>query len=184
MKTLLAVHSYPGANDTIERHWPYFLRQRANFLFGVGTEDGTCRFPKGAASVKIGNDSYINGAVLPKRMLNTLAEFLDLNWDVMILAEYDTVFFQRINVEQMIKPFAGHYAGGRTWQSKASCFYHNPWVFSRSCVDGFIREGWKAIADGVCGEKTSYHLSDPEGSPDVFFAYVIEQLGCEVEVDL
>jgi len=79
---------------------------------------------------------------------------------------------------------AGHMAGGPTWGSRATCFYHNPWVFDRGIVVDFIKEGQKAISEGICADRQRGQPPVAECSPDVFFAYVAEQLGCEVQDDL
>jgi len=182
-RTFLAIHSYPGANDTVARHWRYFLRQKAQKIYGIGTEGGGCEWP-GGNHTEIGKNSYIDGPVLPMRMLDTIDFFLPLDWDILIIAEYDTVIFNRIEVEWMNRCLAGHLAGGKTWESKAEHFYHNPWLFDHGVAEDFVRTGREAIADGICGKKTENAYATPEGSPDVFFGYMAEYLGLDVQDDL
>jgi hypothetical protein len=132
----------------------------------------------------IGKNSYIDGAHLPQRMVDTIEMLLPQSWEVLMLIEYDTLILKPVQVENMTELLAGHYAGGRTWESKASAYYHNPWLFKRDIAALFVLEGKDAISSGVCGQKTGYALAEPEGSPDVFFGYIAEQIGTPVQSDL
>jgi hypothetical protein len=105
-------------------------------------------------------------------------------WDHLMIVEYDTVIFHRIQVEKMTGLLAAHYAGGPTWGSKAKGFYHNPWVFRRIAAYDFVFQGRSAVEKGVCGERGPSSYGNPEASPDVFFAYVAEQMFCDVQSDL
>lgn len=183
MITVLAIHTYPKAFDTLIRHMPYFVRQKADALWVINTH-GDKHAPEGIKAMEVGDDSYINGPVLPQRMLDTIESFFHMAWDILILAEYDTVFFNRIKVENMKELMAAHYAGGPTWGSKAHGFYHNPWVFKRIAAYDFVFTGKKAISEGVCGGVTNHSWGTAEASPDVFFAYVAEKMRCKVQSDL
>jgi len=184
MSTLLAVMTYPGGNDALKRHWPFFLSQDADWYYVITTEGDELEPPPHAHKRVIGRNCYIEGSHLPQRMVDTIAELLKLPWTVLILCEYDTLFLHRIRVEALEHAVAAHYAGGQTWGSKASGFHHNPWVFMREAAIRFVDFGRKAIAEGVCGNKTDAALSAPEGSPDVFFTYVCEQMGQTIQKDL
>lgn len=181
---LLAIMSYPGGNDTMARHWPYFQNQKADWVYGIGTIDGKCQWPEGIrSSLDVGENRYIDGSHLPRRMLDTIEILLLRPWRVLILTEYDTVFFKPIPAEKVMTT-AAHYAGGQTWGSKAKRFYHNPWVFERQAAIRFLYLGRAALEDGICPERASGQASSPECSPDVFFGYVMEQADIPVQIDL
>ena len=180
---LLAVMSYPGANATFARHWPYFERQQADWVCGIGTTNGKCEWPDGVQQLDIGESRYIDGSHLPRRMLDTIEVLLLMPWRVLILCEYDTVFFKPIPTKKLTTA-AGHLAGGKTWGSKANAYYHNPWVFTREIAIKFLYLGRAALEDGICPDRESGQPSTPECSPDVFFGYVMEQGGIPVQIDL
>lgn len=183
---VLCIHSFPDGNAAVERHWPYFMHAGADLVLGIATIEGLCRFPETVDKVvKIGCNSYINGPHLPQRLIDTLSYVLDnVGGNYIMVAEYDTVIFKPIKLENMEKELAGHLAGGRTWESKATAFYHNPWLFSRAAAEQFISAGQAAINEGICGHITPVAYGTPEASPDVFFAYIAERLGLEVQTDL
>lgn len=178
------IHSYPGANDAFARHIPYY-RNAGGDVIGVETNDQLCRFPPYCGVVQIGKNSYIDGPVLPQRLLDTIRYALEYHNDEHILiSEYDTLFFSRIRVEAMETGIASHKAGGATWGSKASAFFHNPWLFARESAQKFLRAGEAAIAQGICPPRESGLPSTPECSPDVFFGYVCENACLPVQDDL
>lgn len=184
MSTLMAIFSYPGGSDTLQRHWKYFKQQDAQ-IWGIGTTDGECRWPDDMTdSMDVGINSYISGSHLPQRMVDTICNLLDVPWDILILCEYDTLILRPIEVANLAAPLASHCAGNATWGSKVSRFYHNPWVMKRSVAHAFVEAGQKAIDEGICGAPTHNEWARPEGSPDVFFAYVADKLGVTVQDDL
>src|SRR5262252_94019 len=183
--TLLAIHSYPGGNAAMERHWEYFQRQGADEVWGIGTTDGKCKWPQDMKfTLDIGANSYIDGPHLALRLVDTVHTFLPLDWDILMIAEYDTVFFNRIPVEKMKLGLAGYMAGGKTWGSKAEHFYHNPWLFRREIAPHFVELGRKAIEEGVCPGREPGQAPVPDCSPDVFFGFIAEELALKVQDDL
>lgn len=184
MKTLMAILSCSSCSPTLIRHWPYFLRQRADH-YRIITTTSSCDIPDNVLPIIIGEDRYIDGPHLPNRVLNTIDSMLGLalDWDVLILCEYDCLFFTSIKAEG-VGTLAGHRAGGKTWGSKAEGYYHNPWVFRKDTAAAFLTAGRQAIRDGICPERGSGQPSTPECSPDVFFGYVAEALGLTVQSDL
>lgn len=184
MSTLLAIMSYPGGNDALNRHWPYFLRQGADWYYVISTEGDNTEPPQNAVKLNIGRDCYIESAHLPQRMLDAITELLRFPWTVLILAEYDCLFLHRIRVEAIEHGIAAHYAGGQTWNSKAKAFYHPPWVFLREAAMRFVEVGQEAINEGVCGQKSREALAAPEGSPDVFLGYCAERYDMPIQRDL
>lgn len=184
MKTLMGIFSYPGGSDALERHWSYFKRQDAE-IWGIGTTDDLCRWPSEMQDhILVGINSYIDGEHLPQRMVDTIYTFLDVEWDTLILLEYDTLILNPIDVKELNSPMASHLTGFGTWGSKVDRFYHNPWVFERTVAYDFVTEGQKAIDHGVCGKRNKNELARPEGSPDVFFAYVADKMAVAVQDDL
>jgi hypothetical protein len=179
VSVLLSIMSYPGANDTVKRHWKYWRIQQADWLYGIGTTGGGCSWPETISGTReIGANKYILADHLPRRICDTIQSMLDLPWTILVLIEYDCLILKRIPVEQMEHGIAAHLAGHRTWNSKAQRFYHNPWIFMREAAIKFVEAGRKIIEEGVCAENT------PESSPDVFFALVCERNEWPVQTDL
>jgi hypothetical protein len=75
---------------------------------------------------------------------------------------------------------AAHYAGGKTWGSKANGFYHGPWLFHREAAQRFVEFGQAAIDSEVC-DRVRQQPDPPEASPDVFFGYVVERYEIPVQ---
>lgn len=175
MNVLLGVFTYQKGSDTLARHWPYFERQKADQICCITTTNTHCVLPDVVIpSISVGVDEYLNGPHLPMRLVNTIKGLMDLEWDILILCEYDTVIFHRLPVEQMSQPVAAHLAG----HLPEYHFYHNPWCFTRSAAEAFAQEGLKVVQEGICcyGSK--------ESSPDVFFGLVCKRLNMTIQHDL
>lgn len=175
MKVLLGIFTYAKGSDTLARHWPYFERQQADRICCVKTTDSYCVLPDVIIpSISIGRDSYLDGPHLPVRLLDTIKNLLDSEWDVLMLCEYDTVIFKRLPLEQMSEPAAAHLAG----HLPDYHFYHNPWCITRGMAQDFLDVGYETVINGTCcyGSK--------ESSPDVFFGLVCKLLGITVQHDL
>lgn len=168
MSLLLAIHSYPGANDTVRRHWPYYEKAGADKIVGIDVEGGGCWFPDGIESVRIGDGKYLNGPNLPTRLMETLRWLLTTDFDYYCIAEYDVLFFAPI---PPFKGIGGHIAGGKTWNGKASYFAHTPWFADRVSAANLVLEMRQILAEGHCT------YGSVESSPDCFFAYACERLG-------
>lgn len=175
MITSLAILTCNRGNDALKRHWPYFLRQEADYNYVITTENTHCEVPEGGHEIKVGVDNYINGSHLPLRLINTLKHLLGTHSEIIIVTEYDTVIFNRIKVENIRKDAAGHLAGN---YAQDYGFYHNPWVFTRGSARRFADEGVKAVNEGICAEGRY------ESSPDVFFGIVCYRAGLQVHTDL
>lgn len=181
MSVLLCVMTYPGGNETLKRHWPFFLRQEADYYRVITTTEGDCFAPEGVEHSAIGGNKYIDGPHLPNRMLDTIEKLLERNWRHLIMAEYDCLWLKPIKAES-VRTVAGHYAGGPTWGSKTKGFFHCPWVFARESAMEFLKVGRHAIAGGICPDRPRGQGSAPECSPDVFFAYCCERANIPVEM--
>lgn len=178
---ILLVHSYPGANAAFARHYPYFFKAQADRIVGIGTDDGGCKFPEGCESTIIGKNCYIDGAVLPQRLLDTLKFGIEQNDPVIVVCEYDTLFFNALPIQRMEHAVAAHHAGGSTWGSKSNSIWHNPWVFFREAAQRFVEVGQEAIDEGICGNKNGVSYGAPEASPDVFVGYCVEKYNIPIQ---
>jgi len=172
MSLLLAIHSWSGANEIMARHYPYFLNAGATRIVGIGTDNHLTKFPEGMEVVEIGDDKYLNGDNVVRRLLYTLDWMLTQPETHFCIAEYDSVFLRKI---PEFSGIGGHLAGFSVWGSKAKCFYHNPWFFDRDFGYALRNEIAKILSEGHCGYGT------PESSPDVTFGWASERLGIKVQ---
>ena len=179
----MAFFSYPGANATVQRHWPYFQRQEADWVYGIGTIDGKCEWPEGVHPLDVGEDRYIDGTHLPRRLLDTIEILLLRPWRVLALLEYDVVIFKSMPFDR-VETSAAHFAGGQTWGSQARWFAHCPWVFARDTAIRFLKAGREALAEGIVPERASGNPSVPEASPDCFYGYVMDRAGIPFQRDM
>ncbi len=177
MSVLLAIQSHPGANDRVDRNFPYWQRQQPDWVYGLGTTDGLCKWPSGVRRIDCGPDSYLSGPTLPKRMCDELAALLEVPWGTLIFIESDCVIFHRLPVEDMKEGIAAHLAGFQTQGSLAQHFFHSPWCFKREDAIRFVDCGRRVLDEGIA-------YGSPESSPDVFFGWVCERNGFKVQTDL
>lgn len=167
MSLLLCIHSYPGANHRLEAHWPLYEKSGADKIMGIGTEDGACKWPFGAEFVNIGRNSYIDGDVLPRRLLDTMRFMLLLPFDRFCLIEWDCLFFKPL---PEFTGMVGFHAGNRSEGMRAERYYHCPWGWDFETGTAFVKKGDEMLKD-VAGH---------ECSPDVFFGWVCEAAGIPV----
>lgn len=169
-KTLLCIHSYPGANETLLRHWPHFCEFGADRIVGIGTKGGGTEFP--CESVEIGENRYMkmkgNDDNLCLRLLNTVKWCLSQPEERFAILEYDTLVLRRMPNWQGVN---AHLTGGRVNGSKATQFFHNPWLFDRESGESLVR----AMEDAL-GDSAEY----PNNSPDLFFGLACERAGIKV----
>lgn len=170
---LLCIHSYPGANETIERHWPWYKKFGADRIVGVGTTDGKCTWPAGLDDVvDIGENAYmkLNGKDdhLCRRLLDTVRWCLTQPEDRFAIIEYDTLPLKKM---PKWKGVNASLTGGKINGSKASSFYHNPWLFDRISGEALVR-----AMEAVLPESAEY----PNNSPDLFFGLACERAGIKV----
>lgn len=166
---VLAVQTYPGGNDTLTRHVPYFEKSGASRLVAITTTDGNCSVPEGWQEVAIGENKYIAADHLPRRLLGILEWFVKQPEEHIAICEYDNVLLKPI------KPWKGTClvpAGGKLPNAKASTFFHCPFLLDRESCIRLIPQMHGIIAEGGC--------DGPEASPDVFLSYAIDRAGIEV----
>ena len=167
MNLLLAIHSYPLANAGVQRHWPFYEKSGAQKILGIGTTDGGCKWPEGVESVDIGQNSYIQGDILPRRLVNTMRLMLLMPFDRFCIIEWDCLFFHPL------PPFDGmaaFHAGNSLPGMKAKRFHHVPWGFDYETGQAFVKQADKMLKD----------VEGHEASPDVFLGWVAEEAGIEI----
>ncbi len=168
MELLLAVHSYPGANHRIEAHYPFYEKSGASNIIGVITNDGKCKWPN-CMTIQVGANSYIDGDVLPRRLIDTMKLMLLLPYERFCIIEWDCLFFHPL---PEFDGMAAFHAGNRMGDMKPLRFYHVPWCFDFESGTKFVEIGQRLI-----NEK---RVTGHECSPDVFFGWVCEEAGLPV----
>ena len=186
MNLLLVIQSYPGANDAVNRQWPFYLNAGAYEIHGIGTTDNGCIWPDGVKSVLIGDNKYIDGKHLPNRLLDTIEYCLKTIFSHFCIAEYDSIFFNKIPEWTGI---AAHLAGGKTCEdesrfcgSPTSTFIHNPWFIDRPTAEILLPIGREILQRPELSFEWWY--GSPESSPDVFLAWVCQEANIKVKYDL
>lgn len=166
MSLLLAVHSYPGANAGVERHFPYYQKSGADNILGIGTLDGKCKWPEGDF-VNIGENLYISKDHLPRRLVDTIRLMLLMPYERFCIIEWDCLFFSPL---PEFTGMAAFHAGNRSPGMRAERYWHCPWCFDFDAGTKFVTK-----AEEMLGQ-----VSGHECSPDVFFGWVCEAAGIEV----
>jgi hypothetical protein len=168
--TLLCIHSYPGANETFARHWTNYQKFGADRIVGIGTEDNHCVFP--CESVNIGPNAYmkIGGKDdhLCRRLLDTVKWCLTQSEDHFAIIEYDTIPLKKIPKWNGV---CASLTGGQVNGSKATQFFHNPWLFTRDSGPELVR-----ALEAALGDSAEY----PDNSPDLYFGLACERAGIKV----
>ncbi len=169
MSLLLCIHSHPGANERIPVHFPYYENSGADKIIGIGTTDGACKWEEGVEHVEIGRNSYIDGDVLPRKLLDTMRFMLLLPFERFCIIEWDCLFFKPL---PEFTGMAAFHAGNQSAGMRAKRFWHCPWAWDYEAGQAFVKEGQKAI--------DAKEVSGHECSPDVFFGWICERAGIEV----
>lgn len=180
MSLLLAIHSYPGANEACHRHYQFWKNSGADSIIGIGTVQGLlpqfdnrpdlkCEWPDGMESVEIGGNSYINGPHLPQRLIDTLKWFLSgRQEDFICIAEYDTIF--KNPIKPLPRGLSGHMAGGKPNGLACNYFLHPPWAMDRETAKRMIEGGETLIHEGEY----------VGGTPDCFIGWLTERFNIPV----
>lgn len=174
MSTVLLIHTYQGANKAVQRHWEFFKRSNADEIVGVCPVTGGCLFPERIPIFISGDGKYMEGPNLCIRLVETLDYIWRSGFDHGIIVEYDTLILREL-------PIGGVHAdrtGGRTWDSKATFFSHNPWIVDAESAKRMAHEGKMIISEGLCEYGT------PESSPDVFFGLICDRLKVPIQNDV
>lgn len=172
MKTALIIQSYAGANATVARHWPFYKRSGFE-LFGVGRTNTRCEWPEPIPTKDIGEDSYINGDNLPRRLVDCFRWFITdpifYGFNDACVIEYDTIFLKEPPC-QPYHPVNAHRAGPNIPPMKSQSFYHNPWWVTRGRAIEFVLKADELLNRG----------ENECGHPDFFFGLVWQEIGIEV----
>lgn len=167
---LLCIHSYPGANETVERHWNNFLLSGASSIVGIGTTDGGCVFS--CPSVNIGENAYLSTREkddhLCRRLLDTVKWCMEQPENKFVIAEYDVLFLRKFPKFHGICAFL---TGGQINGSKTNQFFHGPWAWDRQSGPMLI-----SALEAVLGESQEY----PNNSPDLFFGLACQRFDIQV----
>ena len=164
---LLCIQTYPGANDAVMRHYPYYERAGADKILGVTTIGGGCYWPT-ANVVEIGPNRYVSGSHLCNRLLDTIAAALERGASEIIAAEYDTLFFKPL---PLLPPgLTMNRKGGGSDGFKGSAFYHGPWCMEAHTGAKVVEFGREMIKRGDI----------ERGFPDRFIGLLAEQAGITV----
>lgn len=167
MKSVAYIHSYPGAAPVIEMLWSGYKKLGIP-LIGVDCEGEPTEWPEPIPTIEAGHNAYFNTDAynLPSRLVLTLKHFLTTESDRALVMEYDTLISGTI--PNYPAGFVGQMAGGILPGSKASCFWHTPWIFDREAAATAIRDGMEIMASGIVGRY-------PHGSPDVFLGLITDR---------
>ncbi len=172
MKCALLIHGYPGCEDGLRRHWPYFKKSGLD-LFGIGREGHIMQWPESMVTKDIGPNGYIEGGQLPERMTHTFRWFRDdprfANYTHAMLVEWDVVFLRP--PPEITNPVCANKAGSFDHNGKGISFFHGPWTLSKLTADLFVQKADELLAKG---ERTG-------GTPDFFFGLVWDELGVTVQ---
>jgi len=158
MKPLVAILSHSGANDTIARHWPYFLKAEADLLL-VGRVNTHCVFPTEAPGRKIyridsGTEAHADGANHILRFLDVIRKFLQspafADYDVLVVTEYDSIWLGPIpdppGVPDGIHAYlAGGHEPMRDSRWYSTRFVHTPWMMNRATAEKVFTIGHRLL---------------------------------------
>lgn len=175
MKIALIIHSYPGANDAVKRHWEHYKKSGMD-IFGVDRIGGLGRWPDAVPVKEIGEDSYICGDNLPRRMVDTFDWFITdeifKNYDAAMVIEYDAIFIRPPpDLPDAVHVAATRGGGGvANSTTQTETFWHTPWVLTKCAAEDFVAKGRELLSAGIY----------ENGSPDFFFGLVIQHLGVPV----
>jgi hypothetical protein len=169
---VLMVHTYPGANETVKRHYPFYEKAGFDKIFGVTTEGGGCYWPT-PRTVELGRNAYVGGPELSRRLVSTLESALFFGADEVCVIEYDVLFFKPIPSAPK-HGIAMVRTGGGSPGFKSSNFYHVPWLMNAATARLVISVGKRLLAAG----------DFEQGSPDRFIGLIVDCSGLPVHEDV
>lgn len=156
-KTLLAVQSHSLVNDTVRRHWPYYVASGCDIL-GVGREDTVCLWPLAPGVIRgnqrfvgwinVGKEGSANGDNHLRRVMDILLTFLTLEeYTHAIVTEYDSLFFRP--PPEHPGGLVAKVAGYRTEGFRGERFFHMPLYVDRPTAAAIIGYGEAMISVGM-----------------------------------
>lgn len=161
MRTLV-VQTYPGANDAVFRHYPYWKKGGADRIVGLVTDDGACKWPTEDMFVA-GPNRYVDGAHLPNRLVQSLEIGIASGADDIVVIEYDAVFFKPL--PKIVRDgIAMLPTGGSKPGYKCRRYFHNPWQMNAETAKQVIAAAKCMIALGEI----------ENGMPDCFIGRLVD----------
>lgn len=167
-KPLVAVLYHSRVNETVLRHFPYYINSGADLLM-VGRTNTNCVRPGGDKWVhddgsfqniydtNIGPESGPMGANHIERFLGVLDLF---TWDNrfenhthICITEYDAIFLKPIPEKvldvrgMLIATPAGFHTPDNWFHS--SRFFHTPWMMDRTCAERIMKYGNRMLRAGL-----------------------------------
>jgi hypothetical protein len=165
---LLLVQTYPGANETVKRHYPYFVAGGFGQVVGVTTEGGGCYWPT-LDTVEVGRNQYFGAPGLSERLIRTLEAGLKLGADELAVIEYDVLFFRPLPALPG-DGIAMVVTGGSSPGYKSKSFFHCPWYMNAATAERVIEVGNQLI-------EAEEH---EQGWPDRFMGLIVDRSGIPV----
>lgn len=161
MKTLLVILSHSGANETVQRHWPWYERAGCDIL-GVGRENTNSVWPlfnnaqlsngnHYIGSLNVGQESGPVGANHIERFTNVLqaltVEARFMLYERFAIIEYDGIFTKPIpdTAPGLTTKLAGHLTPG----FMSEHFYHTPWIVDEDTGIDIVRYGKRMLKAGL-----------------------------------
>lgn len=173
--TLLAIHSYAGANGMVKLLWPYYKMSGCDIL-GIGRTNAKCEWPELVPSVDVGEDPFKpwcehRSDNLPRRLIETLEVCLNdyPQYHDYCIVEWDSIF---------VKPLESHTGGlvsvpcvvGKPWKDigfTSNVSFLGPWWFDKTTALQAIATGRMLLDQG----KIEF------GSPDFFLGLIADISG-------
>lgn len=154
-QTLLVIFSHSKANETVRRHWPYYLNSGCDIL-GVGRTDTHCQWPvpdgRFIGEINVGKESYANGDNHIVRFLDTLEHCMNApelkKYKAWAFIEYDGVLFAPIPTPR-IDTFYGKRAGYKDQGFLGQQYLHTPWIFDRIMAGRVLKAGRAMLQAGL-----------------------------------
>ena len=153
MKTLIVIFAHSTVNDTVRRHWPWYLRGDCDIL-GVGRTNTRCEWPTERLihSIAVGIEGYASGDNHILRFLETLTALLTDErykaYGAFCLVEYDGIFIRPV---PPIKPgtICAKLAGHRDGHFRGNAYYHTPWYLDRIMAGRILKYGFAMLKAGL-----------------------------------
>ncbi len=170
MKTVCYIHSYPACAETLAMLWPGF-KLLGIPLIGVDCVGDPTLWPEPIETIEAGINAYATEDRwnLPSRMMLTLRHFISTNYDRCLICEYDTLISGPM--PEYPEGFVTHRAGGQLPGTKATQFFHSPWIFDRTSARLIMGIGMGLLRDGM---EMASGPSYVHGSPDVFLGLIVD----------
>lgn len=143
---ILAVQTFPGANETVARHWPHYEAAGCDRILGILTEGGRCTWP-GEHTAIVGKDSYVDGDHLCRRLLGTIRAGLDAGATELVIIEYDVCFFRALPAT-MPEGLVMNATGGWSEGFRGKRYFHPPWMMDINTAYRVLEGGEEMLAGG------------------------------------